>query len=234
MAILAPNTNSTLAADNANKTSTGISPNIIIYVGSTPVGAVQSLSVNQSRTVKTIPEVGTAGWIDSVPQGNTEISGNCTRIRFDNLRISQAFSRGFVNVSAQMYPFDIVIIDRQKYNVSDHIVDIIKNVWIEKIDVNYQADNWILSETMNWRAETIYSILGNAASTSGNYLQPNSVSQGGRMGENQIPYGAFYAGSTVDKLYNIEQAVDAGLNGRRGSLDAGGLIDLASINNSLY
>jgi len=203
---LAPNTQSTLTFDtDKNRTSTSISTNILIMVGNTAVGAIQSLSVSEKKAVKMIDEVGTDGHIDSVPNSSANIGGNCTRVRFDRLRISEAFGRGFLHVAAQAYPFDIVIIDRQKKDQGSQISTVIKNVWITGIDYNYQANDWVIVDTMTWEAEHIYSFLngGNNAATGG---------------ERQIP---------INKI-DIEQETDRGANGRRGSLDASGLIDIGS------
>lgn len=203
---LAPNTGSTLTFDTGkNKTSTSLSTNILIMVGNTPVGAVQSLAVSEKRGVKMIDEVGTDGHIDSTPNVSANFSGTCQRIRFDRMRIAEAFSRGFIHVQSQAYPFDIIIIDRQKgSDVGSQISTIIKNVWITGIDYTYSASDWIITESMGWEAETVSSTLNNGP-----------VARGG---ERQIPI------STIA----IEQATDSGANGRRGSLDASGLITLGS------
>lgn len=200
------NTNSTLTLGNGlNKTSTGLSTNIIILVGTLPVGAIQSISVNESRPIIQIKEVGTDGIIDSVPNGATTISGSCTRIRFDRLRLAEAFGRGFLHLASQQYAFDITLIDRQKENTASQIVTTIKNVWFESLNYSLSADNYLISETSNWKAETIYSVLGGGGAT------PAAVG-----GERGITY------------YNnrIERATDTGK--RRGSMDASGLIDIGS------
>ena len=89
----APNTQSTLTLPNGtNKTSTALSTNIIIMVNNTAVGAVQQLSIKENRPLKMIDEVGTDGHVDSVPVSSTNISGTCQRIRFDRLRITEAFT----------------------------------------------------------------------------------------------------------------------------------------------
>lgn len=205
---LAPNTQSTLTyGSGTNKTSTAISTNILILVGNTPVGAIQTLTINESRDIQMINEVGTDGSIDSVPKSSSVFSGSCDRIRFDRLRIAEAFGRGFVHVQSQAYPFDIVIIDKQKADSANQVSTVIKNVWIKSIDYSYGADNWIITDKMNWVAETIYSIL-----TSGSGVP---VAQGGERG---IPYNNL----------EIERLTDTGFNGRRGSLDAAGLIDIGS------
>jgi hypothetical protein len=207
----APNTKSTLTFGSGdNKTSTSLSTNILILVGNTPVGAVKTLSITETRSIKQIDELGTDGHIDSCPTKSTDISGSCERIRFDRLRISEAFSRGFIHVASQAYPFDIVIIDRQKSDIASQISTVIKNVWIKNISYSYNSDEWVISEKMDWEAERIYSIL-----TSGSGVP---VAQGGERG---IKYNNV----------NIERIADTGYMGQGGSLDASGLIDLGSDGN---
>lgn len=208
----APNTGSTLSYPGGqNKTSTAISTNILLTVrtpsGPVPIGAVQSMAISEKRSIKMIDEVGTDGHIDSVPNQSTNITGTCQRVRFDRLRVAEAFSRGFVHVSAQVYPFDIIIFDKQKLATGLQISTTIKNVWIAGIEYTYQVSDWVITDNMSWEAETIYSILNNGSNT--------PVAQGGELGLNfsNIP---------------IERQTDTGLNGRRGSLDAPGLIDLGS------
>jgi hypothetical protein len=198
-----PQTGSTLYQDNgySNKTSTALSTNIIIQVGNTPVGAVQGLTVNENRPLRQISEVGADGSVDSVPSGSSTFTVNATRIRFDKLRIAQAFSRGFVHVQSQRYPFDILIIDNQSQDPSNQIITTLKNCWIQSISYAYSSTDWVISETMNCQAETIFSVMNGGPV--GNIIVPRAVN----------PY--------VDA---IEQGTDVG--NRRGSLDAQGLIDL--------
>jgi hypothetical protein len=220
----AANTGSTLtvAGTNVNKTSTAISTNIIIMVNNTAVGAIQSMSISEKRGIKMIDEVGTDGHIDSVPNVSTNITGSCQRVRFDRLRIAEAFSRGFVHVASQAYPFDIVILDKQKRDQGSQISTVIKNVWISGLDYTYQISDWVITDTMTWEAEAIFSVLNNGSS------QPVAV--GGELGIKHMgagPNGIVNINSG-DGIVNIEQLVDTGAGGRRGSLDAAGLIDIGS------
>ena len=219
-----PNTGSTLtvAGSNVNKTSTAISTNIIIMVNNQAVGAVQSLSISEKRPIKMIDEVGADGHIDSVPNGSSSFSGSCQRVRFDRLRITEAFSRGFLHIHAQVYPFDIVILDKQKRDQGSQISTVIKNVWISGIDYAYQTSDWVITDTMTWEAETIFSVLNSGSS------QPAAV--GGELGIKHMgagPNGVVNI-TSGDGIINIEQLADTGANGRRGSLDAAGLIDIGS------
>lgn len=219
----APNTQSTLTVPNGvNKTSTAISTNIIIMVNNVAVGAIQSMAISEKRGIKMIDEVGTDGHIDSVPNVSTNITGTCQRVRFDRLRITEAFSRGFVHVASQVYPFDIVILDKQKRDQGSQISTVIKNVWISGLDYTYQISDWVITDSMTWEAEAIFSVLNNGNS------QPVAVG-----GERGIPHMGSGPNGTVnivsgDGITNIEQLVDTGSNGRRGSLDAAGLIDIGS------
>ena len=223
----APNTGSTLTVNgtNVNKTSTAISTNIIIMVNNTAVGAIQSMSISEKRGIKMIDEVGTDGHIDSVPNVSTNITGSCQRVRFDRLRVAEAFSRGFVHVASQVYPFDIVILDKQKRNTGSQISTVIKNVWISGIDYTYQVSDWVITDTMSWEAESIFSVLN------GGNAQPVAV--GGERGITHMGGNANGIVNIIsgDGVTNIEQLVDTGSSGRRGSLDAAGLIDIGDSGN---
>src|SRR5208282_6050189 len=210
----APNTGSTLSYPGGqNKTSTAISTNILLTVrtpsGPVPIGAVQSMAISEKRSLKMIDEVGTDGHIDSVPNQSTNITGTCQRVRFDKLRIAEAFDRGFMHVDAQVYPFDIIIYDKQKQAVGSQVSTVIKNVWISGIDYTYQVSDWVITDSMTWEAETIFSTVnGGPAAVGGQIgLQPFGINDGANW---------------------IERAADSGASGRRGSLDAAGLIDIGT------
>lgn len=201
MALISPASGSIVEGPGGrDRTGTGISTNIVIKVNGTPVGAVQTLSVREERQIQMIDEVSTDGHIDSVPTRSTNISGDCQRIRFDRLRIAEAFSRGFLHVSAQRIPFDIDIFDRWNGDGSNSIITTIKNVWITNISYAYRADNWIITDDMSWMAEAISSTLngGNAAT-------------GGERGPNIL------------QINTTERQADKG--NRRGALDVPGLIN---------
>lgn len=205
----AQNTGSTLSfSSGKNRTSTSLSTNIIITVdGGKPVGAVQRLTINEARPIKMIDEVGTDGHIDSAPSGSTKITGTCSRVRYDAARITESFGRGFLHVASQAYPFDLVIMDKSRSEAANQITTVIKNVWITSTDVTYDSGEWIITENMSWEAETIYSF------RSGNVNTPAATG-----GIRPIPISQI----------SQEQLADRGAEGRRGSLDASGLIDLGS------
>lgn len=200
-----PTRNTTTALQDSagnNRTATHLSTNIIIKVDGNVVGAVKSLDINETRSIKMISEVGTDGVIDSAPSASTEISGSCTRTRFDRMRITEAFGRSFIHAHAQRIPFDIEIQD--VFHDSDPgnaIITTIQNVWITDIKYTYSAEEFIIVDTMSWKAERIFSILNN-----GNVAQ--AVSNGRA---NPIILNAF------------EQQADRGAF--TGSLDALGLLN---------
>ena len=186
-----------------NRTSTSLSTSIIIKVGNNPIGAVQSINVAEARAIHMIPEVGTDGFVDSAPQSAVVITGGCTRIRFDRLRIAESFSRGFVHVHSQRYPFDIDIIDVIKGDGANAIVTTLKNVWINNISYTYSATDFIITDQMSFQCESIQSVFAGGSA---------NVAEGGERG----PGFTFFQDS-------IERSADTG--GRRGALDAPGLIN---------
>lgn len=200
MALISPQTQSIINGPNGhNRTGTGISTNIVIKVGSTAVGAIQSISVREQRNIQMIDEVGYDGHIDSVPIKSTDISGECRRTRFDRLRATEAFGRDFLHVHAQRIPFDIDIYDNWNGDGSNAIITTIRNVWIQSLSYQYQADNWVVIDDMSFVAEAIYSTLNGS----------NAATGGER-------------GSQIMQLNSVERESDRGA--RRGSLDVPGLI----------
>lgn len=204
-----PLTKSKLTDGGNNRTGTSLSTNIIIKVGNETIGAIQSIQITEERGIHMIDEVGTDGHIDSAPNRSTNISGTCTRVRFDRLRILEAFSRGFTHVHAQRYPFDIEIIDIQNA-ASDAaepleseatIVTVLKNVWIGNLSYAYTANDFIIQDTMQFQAETIQSYLVGGT---------KNIATGGTRNMQTFKDA-------------IELEADRG--GRRGSMDAPGLIN---------
>jgi hypothetical protein len=188
--------------DGNNRTATHLSTNIIIKVDGNVVGAVKSLEVTESRTLKMIDEVGTDGHIDSAPSASTNITGSCQRTRFDRMRIAEAFSRGFIHVHAQRIPFDLEIQDIfHDSDPANAIITTIRNVWIKDIRYTYSADDFIIVENMSWEAEGIFSVLNN-----------NNVAQAVANGR----------GNPII-LNQFEQEADRGAFS--GALDAAGLLN---------
>src|SRR5882757_9441893 len=119
------------------------------------------MDVTESGSIKMIDEVGTDGHIDSAKNSSTNVTGSCTRTRFDGQRIAEAFMRGYVHVKSQRLPFDIEIQDNFKGAGTDSVViTTIRNVWIKSINYTYSADNFVITEDMSWEAESIDSVMG--------------------------------------------------------------------------
>jgi hypothetical protein len=164
-----PSTGSILLTDTgANRTGTAVSTCIIVEVDGNAVGAIKSLSINEAREIAMIDELGTDGHIDSVPKRATDISGDCKRTRFDNLRMLAAFSRPYIHLAAQRIPFDIVIKDTFAGNdVNSVLVTTIKNVWCDSVKITYSSDDFVIVEDMSWKAEQIYSKIGSSNAVPG-------------------------------------------------------------------
>jgi hypothetical protein len=202
MPIFTPATGSIISNPNgSDRTGTSLSTNIIISVAGNPVGAIQSLTVNEDRPIEMVAELGTDGFIDSAPIKSTAITGDCKRIRYDSMSITEAFSRDFLHAAAQRIPFDILIMDQTAGDdTNSTVLTTIQNVWITRLGYSFNADNWFIIDDMSWKAETIYSTLLSGAS---------AASSGAR---------AFALQTNAD-----EMATDVGLN--RGALSAPGVID---------
>ncbi len=190
-------------AEGNNRTASHLSTNIVILVEGNTVGAVQTLAITEERGgIKMIDEVGTDGHIDSAPNASTNINVTCNRVRFDRMRIAEAFSRGFLHVHSQRIPFDIEIHDRfHDSDAGNAIITTIKNCWIQRINYTYSATDFVISDEMTVQAEAIYSVLN-----SNNVAGPAA---NGR--QNNITINPFEA--------------DADRGDFRGALDAAGLLD---------
>src|SRR5258708_22367881 len=200
MALISPQTGSIINGPGGrDSTRTGISTNIVIKVGSTAVGAIQSIQVREQRNIQMVDEVGTDGHIDSVPIKSTDISGECRRTRFDRLRVTEAFSKDFLHVQGERIQFDIDIYDNWNGDRSNAIITTVRNVWIQSISYQYQSDNWVIVDDMAFVAEAIYSTLNGG----------NAATGGGR--------------GIVPQLNTTEREADRGA--RRGALDVPNLID---------
>ena len=108
---------------------------IIVKVGDKPIGAIQSLSISESRS----------------ETGEVSVTAKISRVRFDKMRLTEAFSRGFLHLKSQALPFDIEIIEDQ------NLITTLKNVWITKLDYTYSVGEWLVTDYMEVEAEEIYS-----------------------------------------------------------------------------
>jgi hypothetical protein len=198
--------------DNPNtegSTRTALSTQIIVYVNTEPVGAIQSFQETQARANKRISEVGTDGVIEIVPQSPAQVTLTVQRIVFDGLSLPESFSRGFKNIHSQRIPFDIVVIDKfTGGGDNDAVVTTYHNCWFSNLSKTFQVSDYTIVENANIDCEYVSSRRAGEAVA-------NSQGVGG---------GREIVGRQIDP---IEQAADAGINKRRGSLDFPGLISAA-------
>jgi hypothetical protein len=201
-----PNTGTNL---DLGRTASGLSTQIIVKINNHPVGALQNLTVNQNRPLMRVHEIGTDGVIEIVPMAPTTIDLTINRLVFDQLRLPEAFSRGFRFIAAQRMPFDIEIYDVSSSslpaagsnapNISGAVVMVYKNCWFQAYSTPYTADNYLITETATVWAETA------------NLTAP--VTPG-------IPVNAFGIQAQTDAT-GIEDSVNHGK--RLGAMDASGL-----------
>lgn len=181
-----------------NRTGVALSTMIIIKVDDVAVGAIQNLTVNEARTITMFNEVGTDGNIDSAPTASTVHTASCERIRYDGVRIFQAFGCSFLHLKSQRLPINIEIIDQYSGIGDSATVTVLQNVWFKDTSYKYGADNWVISDSASLSFETIYSRIGTS------------------------PAGVGGSRGTPLRYDPYELASDIG--SRRGTMDAPGLI----------
>jgi|10_taG_2_1085330.scaffolds.fasta_scaffold33951_3 hypothetical protein len=198
-----PNTNSILDS----KTRTGLSTQILILVGTEPVGAVQSFSESQSKSTKKIGEVGTDGFVEIVPSSQTTISLDLDRVVFDGLSLTESLSRGYRNIAAQRIPFDIVVIDKfSSSSEADWIVTTYHNCWFESLSKSYTQQDYVISE----KAKVAVEYMSTARSD-------DAVGRSAPIeGLRQLAH---------DNYDDVEMDADAGIDGRRGAMDFNGIFE---------
>lgn len=202
---ITPNTGTNINA--GNRTNSSLSTQIIIKCNNEPVGAIQTLTVAQNRPLQRIQEIGTDGVIEIVPNGATTFELTAGRIVFDQLRLPEAFSRGFRFINAQRIPFDIDIIDISgnepgiSNDDTNSTVMTYKNCWFQRYETPYAAENYLITETATLWCETAYLVRSGRSGPLGSSLRPIN---------------------TQSDAAGIESEVNSGK--RRGALDAAGLI----------
>lgn len=202
-----PNTGSAVGVFQPN---TGLSTQIIVKVSGVPVGALQNLTVNQTRPLDRIKEIGTDGCIEIVPNGITTFELTASRIVFDQVRLPEAFLRGFRFINAQRLPFDIEILDLsgvknpgEDISSDNSIVTMTyKNCWFSAYSTPYTVDNYVITETATIQCETAF-----LSQPPGEYDIPNSGGLRGLEAQTDT--------MTIERVVNHGQ--------RRGSLDVAGL-----------
>lgn len=114
---------------------------IKIKVGGKVIGAVQSLDIqdNYPIVITSSREI-----IERDPYPVIQT----TRMRFDKLAVAEAFSRGFVHVQSQRYPFDIEAENSEE-------ITTVRNCWITSCSYTYTSQDWIISDGMDLIAENV-------------------------------------------------------------------------------
>lgn len=129
------------------KIVTGLSTLITVKVNNNAVGALQTITISQARDVIKHQEIGTDGFVENHPKGAANVTAEASRIVFDGLSVTEAFSRGFFNIQAQRIPFDIQIIDRQSGDGSLAIVHTLHSCWFTKVARPYKSDDFLITES---------------------------------------------------------------------------------------
>jgi hypothetical protein len=136
---------------------TGLSTQIIVKVRGTPVGALQELTINQNRDIQTWEEIGTDGIVEIHPKNAAKISITVSRVVFDQLRLPEAFRRGFINLQAQRIPFDIEILDRFAGTNELAISHVYHICLFRRYTQPYRAENFLVTESAEITCERITS-----------------------------------------------------------------------------
>jgi hypothetical protein len=202
-----------LTGSTLNSTiSTGLSTQILIKVENETVGAIQELTVNHSRPLERVKELGLDGILEIAPKGPTEYEISVKRIVFDRLRLPEAFSRGFINIKAQLLPFTIVVIDRTNGDGDGAVVHTLVNCWFTRYSPSYTADTFILSEQATIYCEDVSTTLGTSQS---------SAVQGGSRG---VQY----------QVNSRERETDTGAGGSASGGGFRGTMDVSDIINATF
>lgn len=208
-----PNTGSRLSSSISTTLSTQIIIQVEMNDGSVePVGAVQSLSEKQSRGLARIVEIGTDGVIEIVPNKATEFTLSLERTVFDGLSLPEAFGRGFRNIQAQRFPFNIQVVDVSAGIVDSQgvvgkdstVITTYHNCWFSSTSTPVKADNYIIMQSAEVWCEFITSV------RAGDAVAKSQAAGGGR---------SILTPGQVDP---VEAAADSAR--RLGALDFAGLL----------
>jgi len=203
-----PTSGSTLTS----KIHTGLSTQIVIKVGTETVGAIQNLTINQTRNIERVRELGLDGILEAVPNQATQYEVTVERIVFDRLRLPESFARGFINIKAQVLPFDILIIDRTNGETDGAVNHKLVNCWFSRYSPAYRADNYIIQESATIVCEDVITTLGSS--------EANAV-QGGSRGINY-------------EVNERERATDRGSGGTGGGGGFRGTMDVSDLINQAF
>lgn len=199
-----PTTGSTLGS----KIQTGLSTQIVVLVDNEPVGAIQNLNLNQTRSLFRTRELGLDGVLEIVPNQSTEYTAAITRIVFDRLRLPEAFKRGFINIKSQLVPFDIDIIDRTGGDIDSgaEVVHKLVNCWFTSYNPRMQATDFIISEEANIWFEDIQTFFGGGSPLSDTSRGLRGIAPTTLAREGQADSGQFRG--TMDIANIVTQTFD--------------------------
>lgn len=110
---------------------------IIVLFDNTPIGAMRAFTLTK--------KYGTSE--DGYQWENVKLEGS--RMRLDRLKVADVFSRSFINVAAQKYPVQIVVME------DDQEVQKIHNAWFSSIGYSYTSGDWIILESFMIEAEKV-------------------------------------------------------------------------------
>ncbi len=141
----------------------GLSTQIIVKVGNVTVGAIQELTLTQTREISRWEEIGTNGIVDSHPQHAAKINLSVNRMVFDQMRLTESLARNFINIQAQRFPFNIEIVDSGAKNT----VHTYHNCWFNSYSTPYRASDYIVTETAAIYCDYVTSSLNGGSATIG-------------------------------------------------------------------
>jgi hypothetical protein len=190
-----PNTGSILSP----KVNTSLSTQITIKVDGTTVGAIQQLQLNQNRDMNVWEEIGTDGIVEIHPKGAAKIDLTVQRAVFDQLHITEAFARGFVNIQAQRIPFNIQILDRMgSADPKNTTVHVCNSCWFKSYGTTITSSNYLIMENASLVCEYITTTVDGVSSVHGGLR------------------GIKYVADSIERFTDTE--------GRRGKFDSAGVI----------
>jgi len=180
--------------------SSQLSTQIIVKVDEVTVGAIQQLQINQNKNMVYEEEIGTDGIIEIHPQGAAKIELSVQRLVFDQLRITESFARGFINIQSQRVPFNIQVMDttNAQEDSRNTLVHSFYNCWFKGYSSVVTTNNYLTTETGNIVCEYVTSTINGL----------------------NAPYGGIRG---IKYVYDsVERTTDA--SGRKGRLDSAGFV----------
>jgi len=204
-------------------TRTGLSTQIVVKIDGVTIGAMQTLRANQSRSNKRVHEIGTDGVIEIVPDQAAQVTLDVTRLIFNKKTLPEAMGRAFANIHAQRVPFDIYVYDFSGVNQTDTDADfggnkhtpgirttVYEQCWFKSLNISYSAEAYIVSQEAGLDVTSVKTYLdGNPKKSVSSVVDYPNIGSGGNN-----------VAAAVERVADL---------GRRGSMDARGLISTQGI-----